>query len=84
MGKYRKEVKVTHNPCFSQFKLLYQNTKDCCSIAKQCLTLLLSVAHQASLSTGFSRQENWRGLQFPSPGGLPDPEIKPTSPALAG
>ena len=41
------------------------------------------VAHQASLSMGFSRQEYWSGLSFPSPGDLPDPEIEPTSPALA-
>ena len=36
---------------------------------------------------GFSRQEYWSGLPFPSPGDLPDPGIKPlylTSPALAG
>ena len=30
----------------------------------------------------FSRQENWSGSSFPSPGDLPDPEIKPGSPAL--
>ena len=33
---------------------------------------------------GFSRQEYWRGLPFPSPGDLPDPGIEPVSPALAG
>ena len=43
-----------------------------------------NVAHQAPLSTGFLRQENWSGLPFPSPGDLPDPGIEPTSPALAG
>ena len=31
---------------------------------------------------GFSRQESWSGLPFPSPGDLPDPEIKPRYPAL--
>ena len=31
---------------------------------------------------GFSRQEHWNGLPFPSPGDLPDPEIEPGSPAL--
>ena len=40
------------------------------------------VAYQASLSMGFSRQEYWSGLPFPSPGDLPDPGIKPRSPAL--
>ena len=33
---------------------------------------------------GFSRQEYWSGLPFPSPGDLPDPGIEPVSPALAG
>ena len=44
-------------------------------------------AHQAPLSMGFFRQEDWSVLPFPSPGDLPDPRIKPTSlisPALAG
>ena len=40
------------------------------------------VAYQASPSMGFSRQEYWSGLPFPSPGDLPDPRIKPGSPAL--
>ena len=39
-----------------------------------------TVAHQASM--GFSRQEYWSGLPFPSPGDLPDPGIEPRSPAL--
>ena len=41
-----------------------------------------TVAYQASLSMGFSRQEYWSGLPFPSPGDLPDLGIKPRSPAL--
>ena len=40
-----------------------------------------TVAHQAPLSMGFPRQEYWSELPFPSPGDLPDPEFKPTSPA---
>ena len=36
-----------------------------------------SVVYQASLSMGFSRQEYWSGLPFPSPGNLPDPGIDP-------
>ena len=39
------------------------------------------VAHQAPLSIGFSRQEHWSGLPCPPPGDLPDPGIKPWSPA---
>ena len=42
------------------------------------------VARQAPLSMGFSRQEYWSGLPFPTPGDLLDTGIKPTSPALAG
>ena len=41
-----------------------------------------SVASRAPLSMGFSRQEYWSGLPFPSPGDLPNPGIKPRSPAL--
>ena len=41
-----------------------------------------TVAHQALLSMGLSRQEYWSGLPFPSPGDLPDPGIEPRSPAL--
>ena len=49
-----------------------------------CLTLETpwTIACQAPLSMGFSRQEYWGGLPFPSPGDLPDPGIKPWSPAL--
>ena len=39
-----------------------------------------TVAFQAPLSMGFSRQQCWSGLPFPSPGDLPDPGIKPRSP----
>ena len=45
-----------------------------------------TAAHQAPLSLGFSRQEYWSGLPFPSPEDLPNPGIEPTSsapPALA-
>ena len=40
------------------------------------------VAHQAPLFMGFSRQEYWSGLPFPSPGALPNPGTEPRSPAL--
>ena len=39
------------------------------------LAIPWTVAHQAPLSMGFSRQEYWNGLPFPSPGDLPDPGI---------
>ena len=41
-----------------------------------------TVAYQAPPSMGFSRQECWSGLPFPSPVDLPDPGIEPRSPAL--
>ena len=41
-----------------------------------------TVAYQAPLSMGFSRQEYWSGLPFPSPGDLPDSGIELRSPAL--
>ena len=41
-----------------------------------------TVAYQAPLSMGFSRQGYWSGLPFPSPGDLPDQGIEPRSPAL--
>ena len=41
-----------------------------------------TVAYQAPQSVGFSRQEYWSGLPFPSPRDHPDPEIEPRSPAL--
>ena len=51
------------------------------------LVILWTVARKASLSMGFSRQECWSGLPFPSPGDLPLPGVEPASripPALAG
>ena len=53
-------------------------------LTKLCLTLVTpwAVACQDPLSMGFSRQEYWSGLPFPSPGDLPNPRIKPGSPAL--
>ena len=41
-----------------------------------------TAAYQAPLSMGFSRQEYWSGLPFPSPGDLPNPGIEPGSPTL--
>ena len=53
-------------------------------VAKSYLTLTTpwTVAHQAPLSMGFSRQEHWSGLPFPSPGDLPRPgmELRSTAP----
>ena len=46
------------------------------------VTTLWTVTHQPPLSLRFSRQEYWSGLLCPPPGDLPDPGIKPRSPAL--
>ena len=53
-------------------------------VPKACLTLATpwTVACQAPLSMGFSRQEYWSGLPFPSLGDLPNPRIEPGSPSL--
>ena len=53
-------------------------------VAKSCSTLITpwTVACRARLSMGFSRQECWSGLPFPSLGDLPNPEIETESPAL--
>ena len=55
----------------------------CCLVTKSYPTLATpwTVAHQAPLSMGFSRQEYWNGLPFSSPGNLPDLAIKLRSPA---
>ena len=53
-------------------------------VPQSCPTLFTpwTVAYQAPSSMGFSRQEHWSGLPFPSPGDLPDPGIEPGSPVL--
>ena len=52
-------------------------------VTQLCLALCdPRTTRQAPLSMGFPRQEYWRGLPFPSPGGLSDPGIKPESLAL--
>ena len=48
----------------------------------QCFVTLWTVAHQAPLSIGFSRQEYWSGFSCPPSGDFPNPGIKPRSPAL--
>ena len=55
-------------------------------LSRVCLTHAAwwTVAHQASLSMVFPRQVYWNGLLFPTLVDLPDPGIKPVSPALAG
>jgi len=53
-------------------------------VSKSCPILVTpwTIACQSPLSMGFSRQEYWSGLPFPSPENLPNPGIEPRSPAL--
>ena len=55
-------------------------------LLQSCPTLCDSIdgSPPDSSSLGFSKQEHWSGLSFPTPGDLPDTGIKPMSPALAG
>ena len=53
------------------------------SVASSCFITPWTVALQARLSMGFPRQEHWSGLPFPSPGDLPNPEIKAGSPTVS-
>ena len=67
------------SPAHSKASLLTQGCdgSESCSVVSP-----WTVARQAALSMGFSRQEYWSGLPFPSPGNLPNPGTKPRSPAL--
>ena len=67
----------------------FTTTAAATKLLQSCLTLCdpWTVACQAPLSKGFSRQEHWSGLPFSSPGDLPNPGIEPTSlasPTLTG
>ena len=79
--------RLRNNQNISKYTWLKKKKKNPCSFlllllllcAQLCLTLC-RVAHQKTpLSMGFSRQQYWSGLPFPTPGDLPDPGIKPMS-----
>ena len=70
---------------FKTYKKINKCIESESEVAQSCLTLcdpMDSSLHQAPPSMGFSRQEYWSGLPFPSPGILPDPGIEPRSPAF--
>ena len=82
------KIKENKFPIIKSVYLKYPYTSTCqvTSVVSDFETLW-TVAHQASQSMGFSRQENWSGLPFPNPGDLSSPGIKPaslTSLVLAG
>ena len=66
------------------FLLQCMKVKSQSEVTQSCPLLATSwtAAYKAPPSMGFSRQEYWGGLPFPSPGGLPNPGIEPRSPAL--
>ena len=70
--------------CFFRYCQMHCEQYGDSLVPKSCPTLVTTwtVACRAPLSMGFSRQEYWSGLPFPSPGDLPDPGIEPKSPAL--
>ena len=68
---------VIINPGLPDLLLLFS-----CSVVSDSFATPQTVACQASLSMGLSRQEYWRGLPFPPPGDLPDPGIEPGSPTF--
>ena len=85
---YRNQVKISnfYNGMYGKiFLTLNPANIPCCSlVVTLCLIFFATsctVAYQAPLSMGFPRQEYWNGLLFPSPGNLPSPGTKPTSPA---
>ena len=77
---------LTSEPCFCIFiKVAPLTVTRACVHALSCVRLFATpwtVACRAPLPMGCSRQEYWSGLPCPPPGDLPDPGIKPASPAL--
>ena len=69
---------------YSDRKTMFPNKVNVVVQLLSCVQLFMDYRCQVPLSMGFSRQEYWGGLSFPPPGDLPDPGIKPASPASAG
>ena len=68
------------------WSFIYMHMLVCILSHFRCVRLFVTpwtVARQAPVSMGFSRQGYWSGLPFSPPGDLPDPGIEPASPALA-
>ena len=87
IAKFRlklKKVRKTTRPFrYDLNQIPYDYTVKVKSLSHvQLFAIPWTVVYQASLSTGFSRQEYWNGWPFPSPGDLPDPGIEPRSHAL--
>ena len=79
-----KKQNKTLELCFKESSVSTKALHNSCGYALLHLTVTpQTIAHQASLSMGFSWQEYWSGLPFPPPADLPDPGIEATSSALA-
>ena len=79
------ETTGDHQPGFQDTCFLVWDSESESVSGFSCVQLFVTpwtVARQAPLSTGFSRQEYWSGWPCPPPGGLPDPGMEPGSPAL--
>ena len=73
--------------CLSIHLFIYLSIYLSVLCAQSCLTLcnpMDCIACQVPLSMGFSRQEYWSRLPFPTPGNLSYPGIRPVSPAMGG
>ena len=84
----RKETEgnMKSEECLHRTNALIFTICCCCLVSKSYPTFLRpphTVVHQAPLTMGFSRQEYWSGLPFPSPGDLPDPGIEPAAPTAS-
>ena len=81
-----KDTKIWQSICLAEAKATSFLLCVCTSILShvQFFVTPWTIAHQAPLSMGFSRQEYWSGLPIPSPGDLPNPGIEPASLALVG
>ena len=66
------------------FNVFWLHRMACEGVSHSVVAPPWTVARQASLSVGFSRQKSWSGLPFPSPWYLPNAGIEPGSPALVG
>ena len=77
-----KEIQRRGDLCIlvADSTLLYSRNES--EVTHLCTTLCDPMDYSLPLSMGFSRQEYWSGLSFPSPGDLPNPGIEPGSPTL--
>ena len=84
----KKKQQHLYSAIFHNLKLGCPLLNDACVLSQshfsriRLFVTLWTVARQAPLSMGFSRQEYWNGFPFPFPRDRPDPGIKPESPAL--